>query len=677
MTSSPTTPEQSTPQPQAALRRKAADTIRVLAMDAVQRADSGHPGMPMGMADAAVVLWTRFLRFDPQAPDWFNRDRFVLSAGHGSMLLYSLLHLTGYDLSMDELKRFRQLESLTPGHPEFGLTPGVEATTGPLGQGLANGIGMAAAERHLAARFNQEGFDLVDHRTFVIASDGDLMEGVTNEASSLAGHWKLGRLIVLYDDNEITIDGDTDLAFTEDVLERYRALGWHTDRVDGHDPVAVEAALEGALADERPSIIACRTHIGYGSPNRQGSSEAHGSPLGDEEIALTKKALGWTAEPFEVPGEVYDFMRQAAAKGHQAHVAWDDRLRDFGDAHPDLLASFETALAGTPPQGWVEALADAFEVGGMVATRKASGAVLNALKPRWPALIGGSADLTPSNNTRAKGDVDFSASDYGGRYLRFGVREHAMGSILNGMNVHGGVRAYGGTFLIFSDYMRPAIRLAALSNAPSIFVFTHDSIGLGEDGPTHQPIEHLAALRAIPNLTVLRPADAYETVICWDLAASLKGPVALALTRQSLPVLDASAVVGARRGGYILSERDDAQVILIATGSEVHLALSAQRILDEEGIRSRVVSLPSIEVFDKQPADYREQVLPSKIIARVSVEAGVTQGWHRFVGPNGVAVGLSRFGESAPYQHVYEHLGMTVDAVAEAARRSLKAVEDP
>ena len=645
-------------------------------MDAVQRADSGHPGMPMGMADAAVVLWTRFLRFDPDHPDWFNRDRFVLSAGHGSMLLYSLLHLAGYDLSMDEIKRFRQLGSITPGHPEFGLTPGVETTTGPLGQGLANAIGMAAAERHLAARFNRPDFNLVDHRTFVIASDGDLMEGVTNEACSLAAHWKLGRLIVLYDDNGITIDGKTDLAFSEDVLLRYQALGWHTDRVDGHDPDAVEAAIEAALVDERPSLISCRTHIGYGSPNKQDTASAHGSPLGDDEIALTKEAMGWALEPFEAPPDVYDFMHQAADNGRKARRDWEALVRKFGDLHPDEHASFEASLGGKPPQGWTAKLDGAFETGSKVATRKASGSVLNALKPAWPNLIGGSADLTPSNNTETKDDSDFGASNYGGRYIRFGVREHAMASMMNGMNLHGGVRAYGGTFLIFSDYMRPAIRLAALMDVPTIFVFTHDSIGLGEDGPTHQPIEHLAALRAVPNLTVLRPADANETVICWDLAASLEGPAALALTRQSLPVLDSSAVAGARRGGYILSDRHDAEVILIGTGSEVHLALSAQQILDEEGIPCRVVSMPSIEVFDKQPSDYREQVLPSKITARVSVEAAVTQGWDRFIGPKGVAVGLSRFGESAPYEQVFEHLGITVDAVVKAARRSLKAVED-
>lgn len=640
-------------------------------MDAVQRANSGHPGMPMGMADAAVVLWTRFLRFDPEAPDWFNRDRFVLSAGHGSMLLYSLLHLTGYDLGMDELMRFRQLGSRTPGHPEHGLTPGVETTTGPLGQGLANAVGMAAAERHLAARFNRPGFDLVDHRTFVIASDGDLMEGVTNEACSLAGHWKLGRLVVLYDDNGITIDGRTELAFSEDVPARYRALGWHTDRVDGHDPDAVEAAINRALSDERPSLIACRTHIGFGSPNKQDTAESHGSPLGEEEIALTRERLGWTAKPFEVPDEVYAFMREAAQRGGDARRDWLGRLDAYGSSNPDLRNAFDAALQGRPPASWSDALATSFEAGTKVATRKASGAVLSVLKPAWPELIGGSADLTPSNNTAAKTDSDFSATNYGGRYIRFGVREHAMASMMNGMNLHGGVRAYGGTFLIFSDYMRPAVRLAALMNVSTLFVFTHDSVGLGEDGPTHQPVEHLAALRAIPNLTVFRPADAHETVICWELMAEATNPTVIALTRQSLPVLDREAVAGARSGGYVLSDRKDPQAILIGTGSEVHLALGAQAILDAEGIAARVVSMPSVEVFDRQSAQYRTEVLPPAVMARVSVEAGVAAGWDRFIGPTGVAVSIERFGESAPYQDVFKHLGLTAEAVAEAARNSI------
>lgn len=671
MKSKTSPPVQSPPEPLLKLRLLAANTIRTLAMDAVQRANSGHPGMPMGMADAAVVLWTRFLRFDPQAPDWFNRDRFVLSAGHGSMLLYSLLHLTGYDLGMDELKRFRQLHSRTPGHPEYGHTPGVETTTGPLGQGLGNAIGMAAAERHLAARFNRSGHDVVDHRTFVIASDGDLMEGVTNEASSLAGHWRLGRLIVLYDDNGITIDGKTNLAFTEDVVGRYEALQWHTQRVDGHDSPAVEAAIDAALVDDRPSLIACRTHIGFGSPNKQDTASAHGSPLGEEEITLTKEKLGWTYGPFEVPSAVYGFMGEAAERGKEEHEAWLDRLRAYEREQPELHQAFEAALGARPPEDWEAAMNGSFASDARIATRKASGAVLSVLKPAWPMLIGGSGDLTPSNNTMIKGDSSFSSSDYGGRYIHFGIREHAMASIMNGMNVHGGVRIYSGTFLVFSDYMRPAIRLAALMGAPTLFVFTHDSIGLGEDGPTHQPIEHLAALRAIPNLTVFRPADAYETVLCWKMMVELDGPSAIALTRQGLPVLDQAAVQGAQRGAYVLSDRDDPQVILMGAGSEVHIALSAQKMLDAENVRSRVVSMPSFEVFDRQPASYREEVLPPAITARVSVEAGVTMGWDRFVGPSGASIGLHRFGESAPYQEIYEDLGITADAVVAAAERTL------
>ncbi len=643
-------------------------------MDAVQKADSGHPGMPMGMADVATVLWSRFLRFNPDALDWANRDRFVLSAGHGSMLLYSLLHLSGYDLGIEDLKQFRQLGSRTPGHPEYGLTPGVETTTGPLGQGLATAVGMAAAERHLAARFNRSGFDLVDHRTFVIASDGDLMEGVTNEACSLAGHWKLGRLIVLYDDNGITIDGKTDLSFSEDVLGRYLALGWHTLRIDGHDADAIGSAINDALADPRPSLIACKTHIGYGSPNKQDTSASHGSPLGDEEIALTKKHLGWTYDPFEVPAEVYDYMAAAAERGREEEAKWSAILQGYSEAHPDLYAAFLTAHHGDVPPNWAAKLDAAFETGSSVATRKASGSVLSALKPVWPELIGGSADLTPSNNTEAKTDEDFSSDNYGGRYLRFGIREHAMASIMNGMNLHGGVRAYGGTFLVFSDYMRPAIRLAALMGAPTIFVFTHDSIGLGEDGPTHQPVEHLAALRAIPNLNVYRPADACETVACWDMIAHDRHPTAIALTRQGLPVLGFEATAGARLGGYVLSDRDDPQVLLLATGSEVQLALSAQRELDSKGIRSRVVSMPCFEVFQEQPKAYRDEVLPPTIASRVSVEAGVTMGWERWIGTFGRSVGLNRFGESAPYKQVYEHVGITTAAVVAAAEESLDEV---
>ncbi|MBI4747991.1 MAG: transketolase family protein [Acidobacteria bacterium] len=565
-------------------RQEAANIVRGLAMDGVQKANSGHPGMPMGMAEAAVVLWSGFLKHNPADPRWVDRDRFVLSAGHGSMLLYSLLHVSGYELPLEELKRFRQWGSVTPGHPEHGLTPGVETTTGPLGQGIANGVGLALAERWVGARFNRPGHEVVDHFTYVIASDGDLMEGVSHEACALAGHLGLGKLIVLYDDNGISIDGPTSLSFTEDVLKRFSAYGWHTQRVDGHNPAAVENAIQEARNEpEHPSIIACRTHIGYGSPNRQDTSKAHGEPLG------------------------------------------------------------------------------------AMATRAASGAVLDAIADVIPTLLGGSADLTPSNNTLPKGKGSVTRDDFSGRYVRFGVREHGMGSVMNGMVLHGGVRPYGGTFLVFADYMRPPIRLAAMMEQPVIFVFTHDSIGLGEDGPTHQPIEHLTTLRAIPNLVVFRPADAIETVAGWKVALERRhGPTALILTRQALPILGVAE--GAQRGGYTLVEVDDPQVILIGTGSEVQLAVEAHKQLATEGIRARVVSLPGWEIFDSQPADYKESVLPARIKARVAVEAGSPLAWSRYVGLEGRVVGLNRFGASAPYQVLYQQLGITAEAVAAAAR---------
>ncbi len=663
----------------ARIRRLAADTVRCLAMDAVQKANSGHPGMPMGMADAAVVLWTRFLKQNPSDPRWADRDRFVLSAGHGSMLLYSLLHLSGYDLPLSQLRDFRQWGSQTPGHPEYGLTPGVETTTGPLGQGISNAVGMAIAERWLAAQFNRPGFDIVDHYTYVIASDGDLMEGVSHESCSLAGHLGLGKLIVLYDDNGISIDGPTSLAFTEDVLARFDAYGWHTQRVDGHDSMAVENAIANARAEtNRPSLIACKTHIGFGSPNRQDSSKAHGEPLGADEVRLTKAKLFWPLDkPFFIPEEAREFMEQSAAAGAAQQKEWEEIYSAYGKVYPELAAAFDCALRGELPDGW-ESNLPTFAGGKPVATRAASGAVLDALAPGIPPLLGGSADLTPSNNTQSKNTRALTRDDFSGRYIHFGVREHAMGSILNGLALHGGVRPYGGTFLIFSDYMRPAIRLAALMELPVIFVFTHDSIGLGEDGPTHQPIEQISGLRLIPNLAVFRPADAAETVEAWRFALGRSyGPTALVLTRQALPIIDRTCLTpaeGAARGAYVLSTTEDPDVILLATGSEVHLALAAQEILAAQKIRTRVVSMPCCELFDKQTKEYREAVLPSTVRARVAVEAGATVAWGRYIGLDGEIVGLDRFGASAPCAVLYRELGLTAEAVAEAARRAILRV---
>jgi transketolase len=654
--------------------RLTANVVRGLAMDAVQKADSGHPGLPLGMADAAVVLWSRFLRFNPADPWWFNRDRFLLSAGHGSMLLYALLHLSGYDLPLEELKNFRQWGSLTPGHPELHLTPGVETSTGPLGQGLTNAVGMAIAERWLAARFNRPDFPLIDHTTYALVSDGDLMEGISHEACSLAGHLGLGKLIFLYDDNHITIDGKTELAFSEDVLMRFSAYGWHTQRVDGHDPLAVGEAIVAAQAEtERPSLIACRTTIGYGSPNRAGTAKAHGEPLGVEEVRLSKERLGLPADQsFYVADEARAFLTQAAGRGAAAMAEWEAMRRRYEESYPAegellrrmLAGDFDVALD----------VDELFDPTKSIATRVASGTVLNAIALQVPTLLGGSGDLTPSNKTDLKGAADLRRGDFSGRYIRFGVREHAMGGILNGMALHGGVRPYGGTFLVFSDYMRPSIRLAALMEADVIYVFTHDSIGVGEDGPTHQPVEHLMALRAIPNLMVIRPADAVETAGAWLAAlANRQGPTALILTRQNLPRLD-STVAQTLCGGYVLAEaRRDGQpvepdVILIGTGSEVQLAARAREILAGEGVAARVVSLPSWELFAAQPEAYRESVLPKRVRARVSVEAGVTEGWRQFVGLDGLSVGIDRFGASAPYQVVYEKLGVTAEAVAQAAR---------
>ncbi|MCA9949078.1 MAG: transketolase [Anaerolineales bacterium] len=641
----------------------AANTIRGLAMDGVQAANSGHPGMPMGMADVATVLWSQFLKHNPADPTWPDRDRFVLSAGHGSMLLYSLLHLSGYDLPLDELKHFRQWGSKTPGHPEYGHTVGVETTTGPLGQGITVAAGMALAERWLAARFNRPDFEIVDHYTYVIASDGDLMEGISHESSSLAGHLGLGKLIVFYDDNEISIDGSTDISFTEDVMARYAAYGWHTQSIDGHDPLAIIAATEAAQAEtERPSIIACHTTIGFGSPNQAGTSGVHGSPLGEEEVRLTKLNLGIPLEPtFFVPAGVKAFM----AGDSGAQEEWQALWREYQEALPDLAVAFDDGLAGKIPTNWDDIL-PTFEPPKKIATRNASGQVLNAIARHMPNLIGGSADLTPSNKTDLKGEEDIQKGNYDGRYIRFGVREHAMGGMLNGLAQHGGIRPYGGTFLIFSDYMRGSIRLAALSGAPVIYVFTHDSIGVGEDGPTHQPVEQVMSLRTIPNLTVIRPADATETAVAWRCAIeNTTGPTALILTRQNL-ITNNKSSADAARGGYILHDHPNPKAILIASGSEVEIMEKAAAQLGFEGILARVVSMPSWELFAAQSQAYRDSVLPPHLTARVSLEAGVTLGWERYVGSQGIAIGIDHFGASAPYATVYKEFGLTAEAVAAA-----------
>jgi len=645
------------------------NNLRMLAVDMVEKAKSGHPGMPMGAAAMAFVLWTKFLRHNPGNPAWPNRDRFVLSAGHGSALLYALLHLTGYDLPLEELKNFRQWGSKTPGHPEFGHTTGVEVTTGPLGQGIANAVGMAIAEKFLASYFNRPGCDIVDHYTYVIAGDGDLMEGVSHEAASLAGHLKLGKLICLYDDNHISIEGPTEITFTEDRARRFEAYEWHVQRVsDGNDTEAIAAAIQTAQAEkEKPSIIMVRTHIGYGSPHKQDSPSAHGEPLGAEEIKITKENLGWPQEPFYIQEKAGAYFRQALDNGKSQEAQWQNLFDSYAGANFGLAEAYRKWMRGQPLTGWDKDIPvfPADEKG--MASRAASGTVLNAIAANLPNLIGGSADLAPSTKTLIKGAGDFSPGNYGGRNLRFGVREHAMGSILNGMALHGGVVPYGATFLVFSDYMRPPIRMAAMMGRRAIYVFTHDSIGVGEDGPTHQPIEHLAVLRATPGLTVIRPADANETAEAWRCAlGQIKGPTAMILTRQNLPTLDRqklSPADGLSRGAYILAEAGGSgpDVILIASGSEVHLALEAAEKLQEKGINTRVVSMPCWELFEDQPEDYRHKVLPPHITARVAIEAGITQGWHRYVGDKGRIVGIDHFGASAPAQILFKEFGFTVD----------------
>jgi transketolase len=655
------------------------NTIRCLSIDAIQKAKSGHPGITMGMAPSAYVVWTRHLRHNPRNPGWPNRDRFVLSAGHGCMLLYSLLHLTGYDLSLEEIQNFRQWKSRTPGHPEYGLTPGVEVTTGPLGQGISNAVGMAIAEKYLAAYFNRGGFPVVDYRVYVIAGDGCMQEGVSSEASSLAGHLGLDNLIVLYDDNRITIDGSTSLSFSEDVPHRYEAYGWFVQTVDGdgNDVAAVDRALAAAKEEKlRPSLIKIRTHIGYGSPHKQDTPEVHGSPLGEEEVALTKQRYGWDPlMKFHIPVEALTRFRTAMESGSRSEEGWNNLFSNYARVHPGLAGEFTRAQERRLPANWPalwDAAVPAFDPAAPLATREAQGKVLDAVMPALPLVIGGSADLTPSNNSRFKGAVDFTKEHRDGRYLRYGVREHGMGAILNGIAVSGMLIPYGATFLCFSDYMRPAIRLAALSHYPTIFVYTHDSIGLGEDGPTHQAVEHFAALRSIPGLTIIRPADANETAWAWRYALEHRtGPTLLALTRQKVPVLDQKRYVSAAnvlRGAYVLAGDEDPRVIIVGTGSEVHLALAAMERLRGDGVRVRVVSMPSWELFEAQPAEYKNSVFPSGVRARVAVEAGVRMGWERYIGEKGAFVGMASFGASAPAETVYKGFGITVDSVVNAAK---------
>jgi transketolase len=653
--------------------RLAATTLRMLAIDAVQAANSGHPGLPLGAADIAIVLWTRFMKYDPSDPTWPDRDRFVLSAGHGSALLYSLLHLAGFPMPLEEVKQFRQWGSLTPGHPEYDVEIGIETTTGPLGQGFANAVGMALAERILATKFNQPGYDLVDHFTYVLASDGDLMEGVSHEAASFAGHLGLGRLIVLYDDNHISIDGPTDLTYSDDVPGRFAAYGWHVQNIDGHDMDAIGGAIQEAREEtQRPSLIACRTHIGFGSP-QQDTAKVHGSPLGEEDLKKTKEQFGWDPEArFFIPEEVREYFRGNQQSGSEFHNKWRNLVDGYKAAHPDMAKEWDRFVNGQLTPSWEKYLPD-FPADKPLATRSASGKVLDAIAPHLPTLIGGSADLTPSNNTRTGGAVDIAPGKFGGSYIHYGVREHGMGSIMTGLTLHG-LRPYGGTFLIFSDYMRPTIRLAAMMGLPVIYVFTHDSIGLGEDGPTHQPVEHLTSLRAIPNLVVLRPADGNETAAAWKVALNrTEGPTALVLTRQGLPQYSL-AENGLDKGAYILQESSakNPDIILIGTGSEVSIAIEAANLLSDEGINARVVSMPSWELFDAQSKDYQEVILIPGVPI-LAVEAGVTLAWGRYLGTESDRVlGVDRYGASAPYKTIYEQYGLTADRLTIEVKNLLK-----
>jgi transketolase len=655
------------------------NAIRFLSVDAVQKAKSGHPGAPMGCAPMAWVLWEKFLKHNPKNPDWADRDRFVLSNGHASMLIYSLLHLAGYDLSIDDLKNFRQLGSKTPGHPERGLVPGVEVTTGPLGQGFANGVGMALAETILANEFNRPGHEIVDHHTFAIAGDGDLEEGVASEAASLAGTLGLGKLVYLYDDNQISIEGDTDIAFREDVATRFRAYGWHVvGPVDGNDTAAIEAAIQQGVDETgKPSLVIVTTTIGYGAPHKAGTASAHGEALGDEEIALARQALGWEYAPFEVPADVKSHAADAIGRGAELESRWNDKFGAYAAAHSELAARFKRDMAGELQAGWdadLNALMGTFT--DPIATRAVSGKALHAIAPKLPRLVGGSADLAGSNNTMISGRGSFQPETPDGRNLHFGVREHGMGAVANGMSAHGGLLPYGGTFLVFSDYMRGAVRVGALSELPAVWVWTHDSIGLGEDGPTHQPVEHLMSLRTMPGLTVIRPADADETLAAWKVAVENRHrPTALALTRQGLPALSklgatAGATGNVQRGAYVAKDCDGTpDVIIIGTGSEVQLALGASEELSKQNVKTRVVSMPSWDLFESQDAAYRESVLPKAVRARVAVEAGITTGWERYVGLDGEVVGITGFGASGPGGAVMKHFGLTIENVIAAAKR--------
>jgi len=651
------------------------NTIRTLSIDAIQKANSGHPGAPMGLAPAAYVLWTKILKHNPQNSDWPNRDRFVLSGGHASMLLYSLLYLTGYDLSIDDLKNFRQWESKTPGHPEFSHTPGVETTTGPLGQGFSNAVGMALAEQYLAAFFNRKDAEIIDHYTYMFCGDGDMMEGISSEAASLAGHLGLSKLICIYDDNKISIEGSTDIAFTEDVALRFKSYNWHVIKVDdGNDIDSIKNAFEESkLETKRPSMIMLRTQIAYGSPNKQGSADAHGAPLGEEEVRLTKERLGFPVDDsFHVPEEVLDFCHECVERGKASQSHWQKKFDAYETAYPYLADQWTHAIKGNLPAQWDLDLPEFKPADGPIATRAASGKVLNAIADKMPLLLGGSADLAPSNKTVIDSSFDFQKNSYNGRNIRFGVREHAMGGIINGISLHGGLKPYGGTFLVFADYMRSSIRLAGLMKLPVIYVFTHDSIAVGEDGPTHQPVEHIASLRVIPGLTVIRPADALETAEAWRLAVkNADGPVALILSRQKLPVFDRTEyapVDGLAKGAYILADSDQKpEIILIATGSEVSITLEAGKKLLEKGIQARVVSMPSWELFEKTPQEYKDKVLLPDVTARIAVEAGIPMGWERYVTSAGETIGIARFGASAPGGTLLEKFGFTSENIVQKA----------
>ncbi len=658
------------------LQDLAINTIRFLSADAVQRANSGHPGMPMGAAAMAYTLWTRHLRFNPKNPDWWERDRFVLSGGHGSMLLYSLLHLTGYDVSMGDLMDFRQLGCRTPGHPENFCTPGVEVTTGPLGQGLGNTVGMAIAEAHLAAVFNKPGFNLVNHYIYAIVTDGDLMEGLSSEAASLAGHLRLGKIILLYDDNLISIDGSTDLTFSEDRNARFEAFGWHVQSVkDGNDVAAVDQAIQNAKQDSRPSLISVRTHIGYGLPTRQDTAKAHGEPAGEEELAGAKKKLNWPLEPpFYIPDEVLKHLREVGEQGAKKEEEWNSLFENYSKAHPELAKEFSRRMKGELIDNWDEDLPTFHPSDGPIATRAASGKTINALASKLPEMIGGSADLTPSNKTWIDGSPAFQADSPEGRNIHYGVREHAMAAAVNGMAAHGGVIPYSGTFLMFSDYMRPSIRLSALSRHRSIWVFTHDSIGVGEDGPTHQPVEQIASLRAIPNLTVIRPGDANEVVEAWKIAiANTDKPTLIALTRQNIAILDRNkyaSAAGLKNGAYVLADiGKEPEIILMASGSEVPLIVEVAEKLFTEGVSVRLVSFPSWELFEKQSQEYRDSVLPPNIKKRLAVEAGVSHGWEKWIGDEGIMHSVEEFGSSAPVKVVFEKYGFTVDNIHTMAKK--------